>query len=190
MTKRFSLWLYRISTGKRALLFLLIFVFFAILVLPGQSSDADAYGRDVGSPDLSFFYSPEDLYQMAEAYGEDGRDAYIQARFTFDVVWPIVYGAFLVTAISWLFLRSIPTCSWLRPMNLVPLFGMLFDYLENLSTSLVMWRYPLRTAFIDSLAGVFTLIKWILISGAFVLLVAGIVMELRHWATNWKERRI
>ena len=35
-----------------------------------------------------------------------GSFLFLQARFTFDVVWPLVYGLFLVTAIGWLAQRS------------------------------------------------------------------------------------
>jgi hypothetical protein len=54
------------------------------------------------------------------------------------------------------------------------MFGAAFDYLENLSTSLVMIRYPDRTPIIDILAPVFTLVKWVFVAGSFVLLLAAI----------------
>ena len=54
MIKRFSMWLYRVSTGKITLICLIIFLLFSALVLPAQTTGADALGEDVGSPDLSF----------------------------------------------------------------------------------------------------------------------------------------
>lgn len=90
-----------------------------------------------------------------------------------------MYTTFLSTAISWLYARAITTHSWWRRANLVPLLGALFDTLENLSTSLVMWRYPQPTAVVDVLA--FTLVKWLTISGSFVLLVAGGVAGIWRW---------
>jgi len=77
---------------------------------------------------------------MAESYGTEGRKAYVRARFTFDLVWPIVYAAFLTTTISWLYGRtSAPGSRW-RLANLVPLAAALLDYGENACTSLVMLR--------------------------------------------------
>jgi hypothetical protein len=181
MVKRFSMWLYRVSTGRITLFCFVIFLLFSALVLPGQTKGADTYGEDVGSPDLSFFYSAQELYNMAEAYGEEGRETYIRARFTFDLIWPIMYTLFLTTTISWLFVRAISPYSWLRITNLVPIVGMVFDYLENISTSLVMGRYPAQTAVVDSLASVFTLLKWVFIAGAFVLLVVGVALTLARW---------
>ncbi len=84
----------------------------------------------VATPDLSFMYSVNDLYEMAESYGEQGRSDYVRARFTFDLVWPIVYTFFLVTSISWLFGKATPAekSIWQRA-NLVPLLAMVLDYL-------------------------------------------------------------
>jgi hypothetical protein len=185
MIKRFSMWVYRASTGKITLFFTLIFLLFSALVLPFQMGDSATSAEGVGSPDLSLFYSAQDLYNMAETYGKDGRAAYIQARFTFDLIWPILYTLFLTTAISWLFIRAVSPYSWLRMTNLVPILGMAFDYLENLSTSLVMGRYPAKTMVIDSLAPVFTLLKWFFIVGAFILLVVGVALA----AIRWMNRR-
>ena len=172
---KISNWLYRVVNGWISLLALLIFIAFTILVLPRQAEKADTFSSDAGSPDMSLFYSPQQLYQMAEAYGEQGRQAYVQQRFTFDVVWPLVYTFFLCTAITWLYRGGFPLNSTWRRANIIPLIAVLFDFLENLSTSLVMLRYPQPTPMVDWLAPVFTLLKWIFVSGSFILLLIGIV---------------
>ena len=117
---------------------------------------------------------------MAEAYGEQGRSAYILARFTFDVIWPIVYTLFLATSISWLFVRGFPQESRWRLANLAPVLGMFFDYLENLSTSWVMFSYPLTSPVVAWLAPFFTATKWIFVNGSFVLLIIGLIAALWH----------
>ena len=127
------------------------------------------------------------LKKMAEAYGEQGRAAYIRARFTFDLIWPLVYGFFLVTAISWVFARGFPPESRWRWANLAPILGMLFDYLENISTSLVMFRYPATTPIVAWLAPFFTTVKWIFVNGSFVLLVIGVVAAL--WRSVQKKTK-
>ena len=177
-----SRWLYRISTGWVALAALIVFALFGAFVLPAQSEAAgDERTSEAGSPDVSLWYSPAELYRMAEAYGPEGRRAYIRARFSFDVAWPLVYGAFLVTAISWLYARGFAQSSPWRLANLAPLLGVLLDFAENLSTSLVMARYPSRTPGIDVLAPVFTLVKWVFVGGSFVLLLVGLVAAIWQW---------
>jgi hypothetical protein len=163
---------------------LVFFLLFTGLVLPNQAARSEAETGDVGSPDTSLFYAPEDLYQWAEAYGAEGRAAYIRARLTFDVLWPLVYTVFLGTAISWVYGRAFPAESRWQRLNLVPVLGALLDYLENLATSIVMGRYPRQTPGIDVLAPVFTLVKWILVGGSFGVLLVGVGIGIWRWVNK------
>jgi hypothetical protein len=183
MGKGVSDWLRRVSTGPVALAALVIFLLFTALVLPQQAAKAELETGSAVSPDTSFFYTPGDLYRMAESYGEQGRQAYVRARFTFDLVWPLVYTVFFVTAIGWVY-RAFPPGSRLQRANLVPLLAALFDYLENLSTSVVMARYPAQTAVLDRLAPLFTMLKWELVGLSFILLVGGIAVAAWRWVRS------
>jgi hypothetical protein len=177
MGRLVSYFLIRISRGWVVLAAFAILMAFMIWVLPSQAARAEKPAGSSRSPDLSLFYTAEELYQMAEDYGEQGRQAYIRARFSFDLIWPLVYMFFLATGISWTFHKVFPPGSRWQQANLLPLGAALFDYLENSSTSLVMGRYPSQTVVVDTLAGFFTLIKWVLVAGSFLLLMgmAGVV---------------
>jgi hypothetical protein len=181
MLGRISEWLHHRVNGWIALIGLVVFILFAALVLPGQSAQTEAYSGDAGSPDLSLLYSTEDLYRMAETYGEEGRQAYVRSRLTFDVVFPIVFTLFLTTAITWLTARGFAAGSLWRRANLVPLLAGLFDYLENGSTALVMARYPKRTPVVSMLAPDFTLLKWLLVAGSILLMLVSGVVALVRW---------
>jgi hypothetical protein len=181
MWKRISDRLHQVSNGWVALSASAIFLLFSALVLPAQAARAETYTGSAGSPDTSLCYSADDLYRMAEAYGKQGREAYVRTRFTFDVIWPLVYTMFLSTAISWVYIRAFTSDSRWQRANLAPVLGALFDYLENLSASLVMLRYPDRTPGVDILAPVFTLVKWVFVNGSFVLLLAGVVVGVWQW---------
>jgi hypothetical protein len=178
--KRLSAVLYRASTGRVAFAALVVFIAFAALVLPGQAEQALAISGGAGSPDTSFLYAPADLYRMAEAYGPQGRQAYVQARFTFDAVFPLVYALCLATAVSWLCARVLAPASPWRLLNLVPVAAMAFDYGENVAASVVMLRYPLSTPLADVVAPAMTLVKWIFIGGSVVVLVILTGRALRH----------
>jgi hypothetical protein len=157
---------------------LVIFFSFTILVLPAQSQQAENASPGAMSPDLAFYYTADDLYKSAEVSGEQGRRAYVRARFSFDVAWPLVYTFFLTTSISWLLKRGLPTDSpWMR-LNLLPLGAMLFDFLENSATSLVMLRYPSPTPVVDALAGPLTSLKWLLVAASIVALLAAMGLAL------------
>jgi len=181
MLRPISTWLRRFSSGWIALLGLVVFLAFTALVLPGQSAQAREASGGAGTPDLSFVYSPADLYRMAEAYGPQGRADYIRARFSFDLVWPLVYTFFLATSISWSMGKVFPASSRWQQANLTPLLGLLLDYLENLACSLVVARFPATTPVVDLLAPVFTLTKWLTLGAGFVLLGIGLVAAVWKW---------
>jgi hypothetical protein len=171
MWKQLSNWIYRVSHGWVTLAAVLVFFLFTALVLPGQSSRASVSDQ-AGSPDLSIYYSAD----------------YIQARFTFDLIWPLVYTFFLVTTISWIYQRIFPAGSAWRMINLLPVWGMLGDYLENISTSIVMWRYPLTTPVVGWLAGLFTAGKWLLIVGSFIALLAGLTILVWNLISEGRKK--
>ena len=184
MAKRISNFFYSISGGWVALAGLLVFLLFTATVLPAQAARAEEVSGDAGSPDSSFFYSTDDLYQYAEAYGESGRSAYIRARFTFDIIWPLVYLFFLGTSLSWALHRALPAESKWRLLNLFPVLGWLFDWLENISASIVMANYPDQTPIVDVLTTVFTPIKWIFVNGSFVILLGALLYALWGWINS------
>jgi hypothetical protein len=167
--KRISTWLRKISASWLMAGTLLIMVAFMAFVLPGQSAAANQVSENAGSPDLSFIYTPADLTRMASDYGAQGRQAYIKARWTFDLVFPLVYVSFLAVGISWFINRLEPLPAAIRLTNLVPILGGIFDLLENTGSSLSMALYPSQPAIWLILASVATPVKWIMVSASFIL---------------------
>jgi hypothetical protein len=179
--RRVSDGLLSLGTGPIAVAGLAIFLLFGALVLPGQAAAAEKVAGGAGSPDTSLFYSSERLVQLAEGYGEAGRAAYVRARWTFDLAFPLVYGFFLLTSIGWALRRGVAPASPWRVLILVPVAAVAFDFLENTATSLVMARYPADVPLAATLAPGLTLIKWALVYGSFAVLVVAVVAAL------WKQ---
>jgi len=178
---RISRKLIKFSKRKITLVALVVFLIFSVVVLPRQSAAVDAYSADLGSPDLSLFYSPSDLYRMAEQYGSAGRDAYVRARFSFDLIFPIIYTFFLVTAISRALGTLFPEASQWQLLNLAPIVGMLLDFLENITASIVIGRYPTPSPLSANLAPVFTFLKWVFVGGSFLILfISGFSIIFTH----------
>lgn len=178
MLKKWSVKLQHLSTGWITLAAVVVFVLFTALALPAHSAQAEQASGGAGSPDTTFFYSSADLYHFAEAYGPAGRAAYVRARVTFDVIWPLVYTVFLVSTISWLSRRAFAPHSRWELLNLVPVLAMLFDFLENTSAVLVMLRYPQPAPLAAAVAPVASLVKWGLVMGSFGLLLVVLVLAL------------
>jgi len=168
MVNKLSAWLMKISKSWVMMLTLLIMVLFMIFVLPGQAASAEKVTGDTISPDTSFFYNPGELLEAAEEYGANGRQAYIHARWTFDLVYPLVYVSFLVTGISWFVQNLNNSSNWIGFTNLLPIAAGLFDYLENIGATLVMALYPIQSHILAMVTSIFSGVKWLVIGGSFL----------------------
>jgi hypothetical protein len=165
-------------SGWIVLLTLIVFFVFSLTILPDQAKKAEVYSAESGSPDLSLFYTPDDLYRMADQYGSDGRMAYVRARFSFDLAWPAVYGAFLLASAAWgLGVLTDQNNSW-RLLVFIPLLAVIFDLLENTTAAIVIGRFPSPSIFAALIAPYFTLLKWILVIASFALAVLLSVVAL------------
>jgi len=173
-----STWLIKTSKSWVMMLTLLIMVLFMIFVLPSQAASAEENAGGSISPDTTFFYGSEDLIQAAKEYGDEGRQAYIQARWTFDLVFPLVYISFLVAGISWFYQNLENSIEWIGFTNLLPLAAGVFDYLENIGASLVMASYPMRLSGLALVTSIFSGVKWILVGASFLayFALAGVVL--------------
>jgi hypothetical protein len=160
--------------SKRVLAFFTVIFILTIAALPSIQESSSEASR---SPDMSFFYTVEELYEIAESYGAEGRNNYIFMRFTFDLVFPLIYGGFLISSLGWLYYTD-RLLNWRDRVVLLPFGAVIFDYLENVSTSIVMWFYPARVDFFGFLATVFTPVKWGLLSLAFLVLIPGLAIRI------------
>ena len=179
----------RLAHGVRGWLALgavVLFALFTAVVLPAQAEAGTFYTVRHAAPDTSAWYSPDDLYAAAEAWGRDGRAAYVNARVTFDVMWPMVYGTFLLTTLAWVWARGTASGSRWRGVALLPVVAVALDYAENICTATVMARYPARTPVLAELAPLFTAGKWLTLSAGFLLLGIGVIIAL---TVRWRARR-
>ncbi len=163
---------------------LFIFMSFIILVLPQEAAKSEAFGLSE-SIDTSFYYTSQDLYRIAQSYGEEGRAFYIRQRFTFDLVWPIAYTQFILIASAYFYKKT----KLLKASNLlyVSLVAAGFDYLENIMTSTVLYRFPQTTPIIADMAGIMTLLKWSTLSLSFLILI---LLMITATFTQLKQRFI
>lgn len=172
MMKKIHAFVLKYSNGYTALISCFIFILFVWIVLPAEAEKSEALGL-IGSPDTSLFYSGTQLYEIAHSYGLSGRIFYIHQRMTFDVIWPIVYGLFLLISSTFFYKKS--QLSSKSHFLYISVIAVMFDYLENLMTSIVMYRYPSQTVIIAHLAGYMTLLKWLTLSLAFIYLITVIL---------------
>jgi len=135
----------------------------------------DDYAGDVGTIDLSFFPLPDQVYNMAEVYGEDGRHEYIVTRVSLDIVWPLAYTFFVVSVITFCFRHVHGSDSRLVHFNLSALSVLVFDFIENGLAAIVMSAYPDRLDGIVYIMATATATKWIMMGIASLAMLYGII---------------
>ena len=165
----------KISTGPLVIVSTAIFVLFIVTILPGQKAKMDAYAGDVGTIDLSFFPLPDQVYNMAEAYGEDGRHKYIVTRVSLDIVWPLAYAFFMISVITFFMRHVHGSDSRLVHFNLSAVAVLVFDFIENGLAVIIMSAYPDRFDWIVYIMATATATKWIMMGIAGLAVLYGII---------------
>lgn len=125
----------------------IILSLFVVFALPYMNDYLTKITGETISPDTSFIYSRKDLYDMANIYGESGRQAYIKIRWTLDVIWPVLYTLVLILwtkkLSEYIFVNKSSKILFVLPLSAVAL-----DFLENIGATIVMFRYPLKSGII------------------------------------------
>lgn len=151
----------------------IVFVVFMVGVLPWINYLNGIYIGVSLSPDTSLFYSPSAFYQMLFDYGDDGRRFYILIRWTFDLIYPLVYGLFLMVV-----LVRINKEHFKNYLILFPLLGVVFDYLENTFATLLMGLYPSQFSSLVYILEIMSILKWLFIGLSMYLIVFKFVSKV------------
>jgi hypothetical protein len=130
------------------------------------------------SIDTNFSFDPHLIYIILDGYGESGRQFYLFQRWTFDFVWPMVYGfPIFFTLKLWLgYFKS----SFFKTLIFLPLFAMSFDYLENITFSIMIILYSMESMLLAYLGVGFSLFKWVTLSIALMSVIfVGLVVLIQ-----------
>jgi len=139
----------------------LVFLLFIIGVLPYVASISETRTHTAFSPDTGFLYTPATFYDSMAVYGESGRQFYIVMRWTFDVLWPLVYTGFFISIIGYLSIELSNQVS-ITAITIV-LLAVLFDLFENILATINVGMYPERSLFLLRLLQGASLLKWLFI---------------------------
>ena len=184
--KKLSDILYLKVTRKMVIISVVVFLLIVSAANPLVMRYMEENGGGGESPDTTFFYKADDLYDMAQSYGEDGRSAYILMRFTFDLVFPIAYLCFLAFSATML-LKNLPKDSKLRILNILPFFAAFFDFTENTLAAVFMGTYPNSSNVVAQILPYASAVKWVFVSvsfgGVVVLAAARLFIYLKRRKT-------
>jgi hypothetical protein len=161
---------------------IVLFGLFMALVLPGQSAKVTEGTPEGASFDTSFFYTPARAFDRAAAHTPEARFAYIVARWSFDLAFPLAYGLFALAGWAFGLARLGPSLSARPRLALVALLGLAFDFAENIAATVIMASVPARPLGWAIAASIATPLKWVFvvvgIGGAAALPIAAGIRAL------------
>jgi len=148
--------------------------------MPGVQSEID----DVADrpecaelPDLSFGISTDKVYQELDCMGDNGRTVYQKESLLKDSIYPVSYGLFFAFTLfvlsSLTFRRKWPVIV----VSILPLAGMLFDFLENYKLRKLMDQFPVLQQETVSMASIANIGKW-----SFIYVSIAVILILAVWS--------
>jgi len=154
------------SAPWRLFLLLVAFLAFEVLILPSLQADIMAVSHGTGVLDLLSWYSPEEALQRINIYGPEGRQIYLWAEWTADLLFPPTYGL-----LFGVLLFRLGGEKW----SLLAVFSWFVDWMENIFITLMLLAYPNFYAGIAQIAGLLTSVKWVFIFSTMMMLVVRLV---------------
>jgi hypothetical protein len=149
----------RISSIPLLIISVILFMSFILYVLPNFKAESSRYMADAGTLDLKFFSTPDTIYQIAEAYQEEGREKYILSKFTIDLAWPFVFTLLYLVFINLSF-GYVHGPKWAN-LSVFALVTLVCDYIENFIAAVVMAVYPAKLGLFVWFLTFTTCLKWI-----------------------------
>lgn len=116
-------------------------------------------------------YQPEDLFELAENYGEEGRKLYTKSAFTIDFLTPLLSCNFLVSLGLYLSGKFEGGEKFRLPIFLLGLAGCISDWTENVLMVSILQTYPKKHKALAVAARIATSVKYILTLAAVILLI-------------------
>lgn len=161
--------IYEKTNWKLLIISSVLFVLFMGVVLPYVSYWTEEVKGLPAGPDTLFTLDVLRYYTIRSNFGEEGRKLYIILRWTFDIIWPLVYTFFYFTAISCLAKKSKDKFGykWL----FIPLFAVGLDLMENIIATIFMATDPLQSDFVVILLMISSFAKWVFVGLSFIAII-------------------
>lgn len=168
---------YRQAHPRTMLLLLLLLLVMNMFIFPRY---AERIVPEAGPPllDLRFGFSADEAYSTLEAFGEQGRAAYLEMLLVADIMYPLIYGLLLIMLASFFLRRILKPDNQLRIINLLAVDAVIFDFLENAGITYMISQFPLRADFAAGLTSVFNIMKWVMAGMAVVLVLVSMAVFL------------
>ncbi len=156
------------------IIFLINLAFFSIPGIPGSRPAILSSAGDLNIPDMMGIYSPQEVYHFLDTIGAEGRSAYQTMHFATDLVFPLIYGALLFSALCWATHKTQVKARWLP---FIAFFPTLVDLAENFTLVTITARFPDFLPGWTEVAQVFTILKFTGIGASFLALIILVIKK-------------
>jgi hypothetical protein len=120
-------------------------------------------------------YTVEYARELFSALGENGRHAYSYEQIPVDMVYPFFFALSYSLLLTYLFGKGFHPDSWVQNLTIIPIYGGIFDYLENIGIIYHLQTYPQFSDTIIRITNVCSVLKSAFTTMFFLLLVVGLV---------------
>jgi len=176
------------STGNNVILLFSLNMVFYLTILFYSIPKVVAVAPEMKLFDVSpSGYTTEYATSLLNAIGPEGRGLYLSLQLPLDFVYP---GLFIISysfLFAWLLKKNYDLESKVYYALYIPILAGLFDYTENVFIIMMLNNYPNLSSGLVTAASLATIIKSVLSSIFFTLLILSIIQVV--WNSIFKKQR-
>jgi len=120
-------------------------------------------------------YTVEYARELFSALGETGRHAYLYEQIPVDMVYPLFFAISYSLLLTYLFGKGFRPEDWIQNLAVIPIFGGVFDYLENIGIIYHLQTYPQLSDSLIRLTSICSILKSVFTTIFFLLLFVGLL---------------
>lgn len=154
---------------KHILGFLALF-FIMMVFMRYNAAQVKNISGGTGILDLNFGNSIEDIHSTMISLGEKGRQYYLKIFLVVDFFYAISYAMFYSFTLLF-FINKINNKKKLWFISLSPIFGMVFDWLENLFLAISLANWTHESIMLYIILNIFTILKFIFVYLSLTLVI-------------------
>jgi hypothetical protein len=129
-------------------------------------------------------YTYEYAVSLLEVLGPEGRSMYLYRQLPLDFIYPGLFAISYSLLLTWVFGKGFAYDSKIFYLSVIPFFGGLFDYLENICIIQIIKSYPTVPHGMVNVSSTFTILKSAFTTAFFFLLLVGIIKVIKVRVSN------
>ncbi|EDY80785.1 hypothetical protein VDG1235_402 [Verrucomicrobiia bacterium DG1235] len=181
----------RKASGKNVLLLFVVTMAVYLLMLLVTIPSVQSYAPDTALFDLSpTGYTHSQALSLLESLGQDGRSTYLFPQLAIDFIYPGLFAICFSLMFIWGYSKRVRSDSKFLYLAALPVFGGIFDYVENILIIRMIMTFPDVSKGLVSVASSFTLLKSAFSTASFLMLILGFLFLLKKTSMGSPQKVI